>query len=197
MDERRAPVAVLMPSLPERAALRTEALRCFADQTLPPAQIVLVIDHHRAGVVPTLNAAAAQALETGVEWLLPSGDDDLYDLDEIEVLLDAAAGDRADIVYGWPRCTGDPRVAERVHCVPFDPAVLRNHNIVSGHALIRASLWRALGGQRVPSSMIRYEDWDFFLRALNAGARFHCVERTTFTYRLDPTWEHLSAGRAR
>lgn len=182
-------VTVIMASLPERVELRAEAIDSIARQTRPPAHVRYQVDVNRRGPVATFNAVAG-SVET--EWLFPFADDDLMDPEHFEALEGELTG-RADIVYSWCRVTGRPEIPQDLYQVPLEPIErIRQANFIPGAAAIRTSLFRELGGYREPSNLIRHEDWDLWLRALNAGARFVCVPRVTWTYRVDPAWPHVS-----
>jgi hypothetical protein len=80
----------------------------------------------------------------------------------------------------------------------FDADLLRRRNYIPATTLIRRSLWEELGGWTLPGWGVgesphepEYaEDWDFWIRALDAGARFLCIARVTWIYRYhsDNVW---------
>jgi hypothetical protein len=106
-------------------------------------------------------------------------------------------------VYSW--CHVAPRVANGT--VPELPAVLaengwlpnqdfdedrlRAANYIPATTLVRRALWTKLAGWREDGwrfgaehdDPALTEDWDFWLRALDARARFVCVPKVTWTYR--------------
>jgi hypothetical protein len=185
-------ITVCMPTIPERAALRAEAIASLEISTHP----ILFLqgeDTQHNGVVPTMNALG-NCVTT--DWLFGLGDDDLVDPDHFEVLsywLD----DDADIVYTWCRVegAGEPdqfQVRWQTHEIGWD--YLRIANFIPASAAIRTDLWHELGGYREPD-WTEHEDWDFWVRALDAGARFRCVPAVTWTYRLNADWQHLSTER--
>jgi hypothetical protein len=119
-----------------------------------------------------------QAVQPEAKYLIKLG------ANHIETIADNLQG--ADIVYSWCRVTGD-RIAYNQYQVPFDADELARQNYIPNVAAIRTELWDSLGGQRsVPE-----EDWDFWRRAVAAGAHFVCVPKVTWTYRMGD-WPHRS-----
>lgn len=178
-------IEVLTASLPERGRLLADCARSVALQTLLPAAWHVGVDHDREGPAAVLNRLACQ-VET--PWLFRLDDDDLLQPDHFETLK-PYLNDRADIVYSW--CAVEGPIARNKFQVPFDPDRLRRDNFVPSAAAIRTSLFDELGGYDLAPTRSRHEDWDLWLRALEAGARFVCVPIVTWTYRLGQ-WEHRS-----
>lgn len=113
--------------------------------------------------------------DTDSTWIVALADDDLLDPEFAEVLLDQSAG--ADVVYPWCRVTGSDWSPNRL----FREDALRRQNFIPQCALIRRDLWERLGGW----TPMEYEDWDFWKRALDIGARFRCVPEVLWTYRME------------
>ena len=175
-----------------------EAIASVNAQTLPPVAHLIGVDHQLIGIGRTLNRLAT-AVEA--EWLARLDDDDLFDPNHLETL--ASRADGADIVYSWcrvaPRVMGAseppyPSVIGTSSWVPnqsFDADRLRKSNYIPATTLIRRSLWEELGGWHLagygvgdsPRTPEGTEDWDFWLRSLDAGARFACIPEVTWTYR--------------
>lgn len=187
-------IAVLTPSLPDRGELLAEAVASVRTQTYRPAAHAIAIDYENDGIGALLNRLAHS---TDAEWLARLDDDDLLQPNHLEVLCSASKD--ADIVYSWcaVEARGDvpePDVLTRNRWLPnqeFDEQRLRAGNYIPATTLVRRSLWAELdgwredgwrfGGDRDDPAMT--EDWDFWLRALDAGARFKCVPVVTWTYR--------------
>lgn len=193
-----ASIAVLTPSLPGRADLLLEAMASVHAQTLAPTSHIVGIDYDRVGIGLMLNQLASSA---EAEWLARLDDDDLFKPNHLEVL--SRRVDDADVVYTW--CEVKPRSRDGV--VPpvpavlgpagwipnqeFDANLLRERNYIPATTLIRKSLWREIGGWTLPGWGVGdsprqpefAEDWDFWLRALDSGARFLCIPEVTWAYR--------------
>jgi glycosyltransferase involved in cell wall biosynthesis len=167
-------IAVITPAVPERFEMLREALESVRAQSLPPFLHLVGVDYERAGLSEMLNRLAGAAIAAGAEWVVQLDDDDLLDPAHLETLARHAPG--ADVVYSYCRVTGrdwDPNS-------PFDPDRLLRENYIPSNALVRASLLADLDGWR---SGRGHEDWDLWLRALHAGARFVSVPEVTWTYR--------------
>lgn len=187
-------VTVITPSLPERNQYRSDCIASVQSQ-LPSldgypsvADHLIGIDYRRTGVTATLNRLWP-AVET--EWTLVLADDDLLDPDFLNTVLthaswgtasDGRLGTRGyDIYYTYCRVVGFNHPASLNQ--PFDEAKLRGANYIPATALIRTSLIRELEGWRDHPQGPGLEDWDFWLRALDLGVRFKCVQRVKWTYR--------------
>lgn len=187
-------IAVVTPSLPDRGELLAEAVASVRAQTHRPVAHAIAIDHESDGIGALLNRLASGS---DAEWLARLDDDDLFHPNHLEVLTSAAKD--ADVVYSWcdVEARGDvpePDVIIRNGWLPnqeFDEERLRSGNYIPATALVRRSLWAELGGWREDGwrfggereDPTLTEDWDFWLRALDAGARFVCVPVVTWTYR--------------
>jgi Glycosyltransferase like family 2 len=191
-------IAVLTPSLPGRADLLAEAMASVHAQSRTPTSHVVGIDYDRVGIGRMLNQLASSA---EADWLARLDDDDLFMPAHLEVL--ARTVDDADVIYTW--CEVKPRSRDGV--VPpvpavlgpagwipnqeFDANLLRERNYIPATTLIRKSLWCEIGGWTLPGWGVGdsprepefAEDWNFWLRALEAGARFLCIPEVTWTYR--------------
>lgn len=183
-----------MPTIPEREALREEAIASLEAQT-EDVFFLQGIDTAHNGPVPTVNSLAACV---GTDWLFPFADDDLLDPDHFSV-LEKWCDDDADIVYTFCRIEGGgdehPHDQFQVRLQDeFGWEHLRKANWIPASAAIRTDLWHSLGGYR-EATWTEHEDWDLWVRALDAGARFRCVPTVTWTYRMNAEWEHLSTHR--
>lgn len=169
-------IAVLTPAVPERADMLAECVAAVRGQTFPPVAQLIEIDHERAGCATVLNRLLPAAQAANADWIALVADDDLFYPRHLERL--AAASADADVVYSYCDVEGRDWNPNS----PFDPQRLRLENYIPSTCLIRASLAAALGGWRVDAAH-GFEDWDFWLRALDAGARFRCVPTVTWRYR--------------
>jgi GT2 family glycosyltransferase len=177
-------VVVITPSLPERAEFRAECVESVKAQTLKPVAHVVMLDYERVGPAVMLNQMLPACIASEADWIAQLADDDLIDSHHLETLVAHSA--EADIVYSYCRVTGrgfNPNS-------PFDADRLRRENYIPATTLIRTSLCEELGWRA--DSAYGFEDWDFWLRALDAGARFVCVPEETWTYRFHGS--NLSTG---
>jgi glycosyltransferase involved in cell wall biosynthesis len=166
-------IAVLTASIPERHELLAECIASVSAQTLKPVQHVIGIDHERAGCVPTMNRMLKSV---DADWVALLADDDLMYPHHLETLH--AHTDEGDIVYSWCDVEGrnwNPNT-------PFDADRLRQANYIPSTSLIRKSLIDKLGGWDADAAH-GWEDWNFWLRALDVKARFVCVSEITWRYR--------------
>jgi hypothetical protein len=111
----------------------------------------------------------------GADWVAQIADDDLMLPHHLETL---ATRTDADIIYTYCEVTGrswNPNA-------PFDADRLRRENYIPATTLIRTSLCEELHGWR-EDSRHGFEDWDFWLRALDLGAEFACIPEVTWQYR--------------
>jgi GT2 family glycosyltransferase len=166
---------MLTASLPERHVFRDDAIRSVAAQTLAPVAHIVAIDYERVGPGAMLNRMMPAALAAGAEWVAQAADDDLLYPHHLETLY--AAAEDADVIY--PYCEVEGR--NWSPNAPFDADRLRRENYIPATTMIRASLCAELGWREETAN--GWEDWDFWLRALDAGARFKCVPEVTWLYR--------------
>lgn len=168
-------IIVVTPSLPERVEFRAECIAAVAAQTLEPVAHLVHLDYGRQGPARCLNALTMSAITSGAEWIAQIADDDLmmpHHLETLATRLDA------DIIYSY--CEVDGRGAWNPNA-PFDPDRLRSGNYIPATSLIRAEVCAELGWRS--DAEHGFEDWDFWLRALDHGAVFACVPEVTWRYR--------------
>lgn len=175
-----------MASLPERHAFRAEAIRAIEAQTLKPVAHFVGIDYEHAGPAEMLNRLLPACVAACVEWVAQTADDDLWYPHHLETLAKHAA--EADIVYPYCDVEGRPGFNPNQ---PFDADALRQGNYIPATTLIRTSLCVELGWRA--TSEHGFEDWDFWIRALDVGARFVCVPEKTWVYRFHGTNMSLHA----
>lgn len=169
-------ISVITAALPTRLALLHTCVESVNAQTLPPVEHCIAIDHERAGTgaVKTRMLAGARG-----DWIAPLDDDDVLLSNHLATLAGYAPD--ADVVYSFCRVEGrDGWNPNRT----FDAAALRQGNFIPATALIRRELAIAVGGWRDSASCPHgWEDWDFWLRCLDLGARFVCAPSVTWVYR--------------
>lgn len=169
-------ISVITAALPSRLALLHTCIQSVTEQTLPPVEHCISIDHERAGTgaVKTRMLWGARG-----DWIAPLDDDDVFLSNHLATLAGYAPD--ADIVYSFCRVEGrDGWNPNRT----FDADALREGNFIPATALIRASLLRDLGGwPDSADSPNGWEDYALWLKALDAGARFVCAPSVTWVYR--------------
>ncbi len=170
-----ARIVVVTPSLPERSELRAECVNSVSEQTLKPVAHLIHIDHERRGPAACLNTLARAAVDAGAEWVAQIADDDIMLPHHLETLAKSLD---ADIIYTY--CEVEGRGAWNPNA-PFDAERLRQGNYIPATTLIRAELCAELGWRA--DAQHGFEDWDFWLRALDAGASFACIPEVTWLYR--------------
>ncbi|MEK6288855.1 MAG: glycosyltransferase [Acidobacteriota bacterium] len=168
-------IAVLTPTIPEREVFLRECIEAVRRQTLKPYVHVITIDFGRVGPTRIRNGMAAS---TDADWLAFVDDDDLIDPEHLEVLARHSVG--FDIIYSDCRVVG-AEVPWKVR--QFDLQAVRQANYVPITVLMRRELFLELGGFHLDRGPIG-EDWDLWIRAGEAGARFRFVPQVTWTYRL-------------
>jgi glycosyltransferase involved in cell wall biosynthesis len=129
------------------------------------------------GGVPAMNAGLRMARGS---WIAPLDDDDEWEDDHIEVLLDAARGGHAEFAYGRAKCTlEDAPIAKTVGAWPP-----RYGEIDLTASLYHAGL-RSFEHDRVSMLMGEGNDWNLVRRMLEAGVSFTFLDRVVSTYAMD------------
>ena len=168
-------IAVVTASLPSRVEFRAECVAAVMAQTLQPVAHLIHLDYQRSGPAACLSAMLPAAVETGADWIAQIADDDLMFPRHLELL---AGETDADIVYSYCDVIGR---GDWNPSAPFDADRLRAGNYIPATSLIRTELCVELGWRT--NAAYGFEDWDFWIRALDAGARFACVPFVTWQYR--------------
>jgi len=168
-------VTAITAALPSRLDKLAEATASVLAQTHPADEHLIAIDYARRG---TARVVTQLALAARNEWVATLEDDDVWYPHHLATLVELAEHANADVIY--PYC----RVVGRDWCpnAPFDRERLLRENYIPATAMIRRSLIADLGGWR-DGTANGWEDWDFWLRALGAGAHFVCVPVVTWEYR--------------
>jgi glycosyltransferase involved in cell wall biosynthesis len=161
---------VLTPTIPGREHLLEECRQSVLYQTYTGWEHLRLCDDEWDGCAATMNALAEHARG---DWLLPLADDDLLLPGCLEALVKACRD--GDIIYSPPLVWGIDNPSWFFGEPPAIPSF----------ALIRAELWRQLGGYDY--SWNREEDRRLWQRAMAAGARFVRVDDA-------PTWVYRFHG---
>lgn len=177
-------VSVITPHIPVRPNSLARALKSAATQTVKPTDLIIATDLTKEGAAPTRNRALAKATTTWVAFL---DDDDLWMPNHLQVLLDAAEVTGADMVYSGCQVIGPDgqRVVKRREewgrfGMPFNAELLREKSYLPVTSLVRTSLAQRAWFEAPEGSL--YDDWGFYLRLLDLGARFHHVPEVTWIW---------------
>jgi len=168
-------IFVCTPTIPGREAMLAECVASVEAQTLQPEAHLVIRDEERRGPAAMMNLLSVEAIDAGAEWIAQVADDDLLFPHHLETL---ATRMDADIIY--PYCVVSGRGGWNPNA-PFDASRLRGENYIPATTMIRASLCAELGWRE--DAAHGFEDWDFWLRALDAGAMFACIPEVTWMYR--------------
>lgn len=112
-------VGVAIPSIPPRTRLLRRALESVLTQTRQADAISVVIDGARAGASATRNRAW-RSLRT--EYVAFLDDDDEFEENHLEVLLDAIRENRAQMAYSWFTVIGGTDPFPSHFGRPWDPS---------------------------------------------------------------------------
>jgi glycosyltransferase involved in cell wall biosynthesis len=141
------------------------------------------------GGVPAMNEGLRRASGS---WIAPLDDDDEWDDDHIEVLLDAAREDESEYVYGRVRCTLDGTPAEK----SFGAWPPRSGEIGLLASIYNGAL-REFEHDPVCRLLPEGNDWHLIRRMWEAGVRFKFLDRFVATYSMDHVKEVFKGGRAK
>lgn len=177
-------ISVVVPSIPPRSAMLHRALRSITSQILPPAAVLVELDHNRTGAAATRQRALARVDTEFVAFL---DDDDEFMPDHLAALRKAMDDHGADYTYSY-YMVKDPSGRERVDIDPlhhfgrpFDPERPHQTTIVT---LVRTKLAQQVGFHEPPEGALidgqRYgEDFGFTVDCAREGARIvHVPQRT-------------------
>jgi glycosyltransferase involved in cell wall biosynthesis len=160
---------------------------CDACLSLPSSMergAVRVIHQSNAGLPAARNAGARIATDEGwADYLVFLDADDWIEASFVKALhqaLEAADAPRASHAYCQERLV---ELGTGIWRVPaWDPALLLVTNLHPVTALVRRSAFEAVGGFD-PSMRLGYEDWDLWLRMLEAGYHGVRVREPLFNWR--------------
>ncbi|MGB2676647.1 MAG: glycosyltransferase [Candidatus Acidiferrum sp.] len=144
-----------------------------------PAQGIKVIREENKGLAAARNAGIA--ISRG-EYILPLDADDRLRpgwIDRGIRILEL--NPQVGVVYGDAECFGTRN--DRWTTGPFDPDRLLRWNYIHASALYRRCLWEQNGGYDGAMPVQGYEDWDFWLGALEHGWKFAYMREVFFDYR--------------
>jgi glycosyltransferase involved in cell wall biosynthesis len=160
------------------------------DRTVVVAQeLIEMHPGRRIRLLRQRNQGLAAARNAGISvargrYLLPLDADDAIDPEMLATCVDRLAGDtRLGIVY-----TDQQRFGAEDRHVPaseFRPFLMPDVNQPNYCALYRREVWESIGGYN--ENMVHgYEDWDFWLGAIERGIKAARVPEPLFRYRIRP-----------
>lgn len=152
-------------TIPKRTEMLKQCIHSILGQTYTAWELLVLCDDEYEGQSKTINRIAAEAQG---DWLCPFDDDDLMFPEFLSALF--VATEDADIVYAPPQVDGED--SEPFHGEPPN---------IPTPALIRAGLWRDLGGYN--EGVREQEDRMLWGEAMEISARFRRVDRVLWTYR--------------
>ena len=143
------------------------------------AQGIKVIRQENKGLAAARNAGITASLG---DYVLPLDADNRLRPDWITRgigILDSQA--EIGVVYGDAQCFGT--CTNRWTVGPFDPERLVFSNFIDATALYRRAVWEQNKGYDGTMPVQGFEDWDFWLGALEHGWRFAYLPEVFFDYR--------------
>lgn len=181
-------VAVLIPHIPVREKELERALESVDRQTRKPDITIVEIDNNHEGSEHTRNRALKNIETDYVAFL---DDDDEFLPHHIDEILRCAIAHDADIVYPGCNVIGGYDPHDRFG-KPFDPQLLWEKSYIPVTSLVKMERIKELfdlygsAFQRPRGS--DYDDWGFYLRMLDIGAKF--VHHPVKTW----LWHHHSSN---
>lgn len=181
-------ITVVIPHIPVRGERLLRALTSVDGQTLPPAAVHIEFDHGHTGSAATRNRGLPGVC---TQWTAFLDDDDELLPHHLDELLRCAEAFDADVVYPGCHVAGGYDPHDRFG-LPFDPALLRKKSYIPVTSLVRTELIHALldahGEAFHRPAGCDYDDWGFYLRLLDADAKF--VHHPVKTW----VWNHWGVG---
>lgn len=160
-------ITLVTASLPQRCHLLQEMLNSVSEQTVSPAEHLVIVNSDLAA--PKLNRMIEMA-ET--EYVVQVDDDDLLYPNHIATLVENLT---ADVVWTWCDVTGREWNPNR----GYEKGRLKSENYIPSNCAIRKQAIVEAGGHRLS----RHHDHDLLQRLEAMGASFKNVPVVTWNYR--------------
>jgi glycosyltransferase involved in cell wall biosynthesis len=141
----------------------------------------------RIRVVSQTNSGLANARNAGIlaargRYILPLDADDFIARDMLAVTT-AALDDRPDIAIAYTDERTFGEIDSEVQTIEFDRFTLPAVNEFCYCSLYRREVWESVGGYN-PNLIHGYEDWDFWIGAVDKGYKALRVPGAFFHYRV-------------
>lgn len=179
-------VTVVIPHIPPRTFELGRAVASVATQTHQPENVVIAFDKRHDGSAIMRNRALYHISTTWVAFL---DDDDELLPHHLETLVRYALREGATVVYSGCRVMDATGVVVPLReewgrfGQPFDAELLRQKSYIPVTSLVHANLAkRALFGPPAHALDSDYDDWGFYVRLLDIGARFLHVPEVTWIW---------------
>lgn len=180
-------VTILIPHIPPRAKELTRAVLSTALQQRKPDAIVVVTDNEGAGSAVTRNRGLAMVK---TKWVAFLDDDDELLPTHLQLLMRFVRDHDVDVVYPGcrvinPLLGGEIPVQEEWgrFTKPFDAKLLRKKSYIPVTSLVRTELAQRAGfGPPDHNRTSKYDDWGFYVRLLDLGARFEHLPKRTWVW---------------
>jgi len=197
-------VSVIVPCF-DQAAFLAESVESVVGQTFEDWELIIVDDgspdatsaiatdlirkypERRISLLRQANAGVVAARNAGIDhsrgrFILPLDADDRLDSNMLAACVtELATHPEVGIVYTDQVRFGE---SDRVVELPeFDPGLVPGANQWSYCALFRRGVWDAVGGYN-PNMAGGYEDWEFWIGAIEKGFSARRIPRPLFQYRV-------------
>lgn len=173
-------IAVVIPTIPERAHMLARAVQSVANQTLPPDEICIAVARDGEGAPSTRNRALAMAT---TEWVAMLDDDDEFEPHHLEACARHQEATGADLVFPYFTVVGGTDPFPHHFGKPWDPDGPHQTTVVT---FARREAVLAVGGYELPpvdgeapDGNRHGEDFEMVRRFNAAGYHIsHLPERT-------------------
>lgn len=160
------------------------------------------IDHPIVTVLNQQNSGLAKARNNGIkmakgEYILPLDSDNYIDPEYIEKsIVVLKKYENVGVVYSDMYVFKDGTSEfSKPESYNVDLKYLIFGKTIDACAVFRKRVWEKLGGYDENMPVMGYEDWDFWIRALEKGIKFHHFDEALFYYRDVPVSMLKNVGK--